>query len=425
MSNHIIRPWRWIVGQPTAIKDITNRKFILWGCGKYILEFTHDLQMENFVVLDSDKSKHGKEVVLNNKRYVINSLDVLNQFNANEYYIVITVLNEEIVNEIKELIYNMFPDWKDSFCESIYLRREYSDITSACICDPFIHKKIHEGRVSIRLPEYIEEAQNILESNLGSVNKMFFSVVKRSSRIIFLVNFENSIYFLHFPYYKGYYYSEENVKQNYEIRKRLHLNEDIVLYEDERGFILSRYMKSYNDFSDPNVAQKVLDKIKVIHNCHEKIGVTMAIHKGVEGLEKKIMRGGNEKSSKWFLKFHNIVIPETKNYNERLIHGDLSYGNVLYNDEHMEIIDWTYMQMGDPMADVCLFFYFLSLHWNYDFYNVLCMYYGTTPSEEEYRHALSWLIFITYWKYLEEAEKYGQKQEEILCRFKKLLDGYK
>lgn len=425
MRDHTIRPWRWTVRKKGGDYDITGRRFVLWGCGKYIYEFTHDLQLDDFLVVDSDENKQGKHIHLNNKKYVINSPDVLNEIRNSDYYIIITVQNEEIINAIEKLVYNQFPRWKDNLCDSRLLNREYTDITSACTCDPFIHKKIFEGRISIKLPEYIKCAENILENHLGPVDKSFFSVVRQSSRIIFRVNYENSIYFLYFPYCKDYYhyYYEENLRQNYEIRKRLHINEELVLYEDGRGFMLSRYMESYDDFSDQNVAKKVLEGIREIHNCHEKIGVTMTIHGGVEELEKKLM-GEHEKYDKWFYKLHNTVIPETKNYEEKLIHGDLSYGNVLHNDECMEIIDWSFMEMGDPMFDVCLFFYFISLHWNYDFYDVICMYYDRTPSEPEYKHALAWLIFITYWKYLEEAERHGTTQKEILCKLKKLLDEY-
>lgn len=164
-------------------------------------------------------------------------------------------------------------------------------------------------------------------------------------------------------------------------------------------------------------------KIRNFHESGEIIDVKLTIHEGINVLEKKL--GINENSLGDYVGIlHRLIIPETKAYKEKIIHGDLSYGNILHFGNHIEIIDWTFMQMGDPMFDVCLFYYFVSKYWVHDFAEVLGMYFEREPGEMEYKHAKAWLILISYWKYLEEIEKCGARQDELLCELKKRMDGY-
>ena len=417
--------WRWVVNDTCGEKDITDKKLILFGCGKFIHEYTREMQLSDFLVVDGGGiKKHGTSIWLDNKVCVINAPDILRELDVAKYYIVITVQNNEIASEIKQMIESEFPLWSDHFCLYSQLHRSYSDIISVLLCDPFVHRKIDEGRISTKLPGYIAKANDILAhciTDQGSELK--FSAIKCSSRVILIVRHRDQKYLLYLPYNKeGYLYSESNLRQNYEIRKRLKINDALILYESPDGFALSRFMETENDFSDKNVSRAIMRKIRTVHESGEIIDAKESIPEAINVLEDEL--NIDESSLNGYVgKLHRLVIPETKIYKEKLLHGDLSYGNILYSGDHIEIIDWGSMHMGDPMFDVCLFYYFVSKDWTHNFMEVLSMYFEREVGKSEYKHAKAWLILISYWKYLLEMKNCGT-QEKLLNELKQLLDEY-
>lgn len=418
--------WRWIVDDTCSEKDITDKKLILFGCGNFIYEYTRDMQLNDFLVVDGGGTKkYGTSILLNNKLYVINEPEILRDLDVTKYYVVITVQKPEVVSEIMQMIEYEYPQWSNHVCLHSQLRRSYPNIVSGLLCDPLIHRKIDKGHIATKLPEYIAKANDILARYItDQESKLDFSSVRFSSRVIFFVKYNDEKYLLYFPYNDGsFFYSESNLRQNYEIRKRLRINEELIIYETPDGFVLSRFMKSKKDFSDKNLISAIMRKIRNIHESGEIIDAKMGVHAGVNVLEDELNIDENSLDG-YVGKLHRLIIPETRIYKEKIIHGDLSWGNILHSDDHIEIIDWTFMQMGDPLFDVCTFYYFVTRHWIHDFAEVLVMYYERELSDVEYRHALAWLILVLYWKYLWEIKNHGTQKEKLLNELKQLIDEY-
>lgn len=418
--------WKWMVNEGSVEKDIAGRTLILFGCGWFIHRYTIRMQMNHLLVIDSDEKKQGTEIVLNNRTYQIQSPKILNTLDAASHYIVITAQREDIVSNIERMIRNEYPVWSDSFCLHFQLYRSYRDIASALLCDSLIHRKIVEANISAQIPEYIARANDVLDQYVTKErSELRFFVPDFGSRVILIVRHNKDQYLLYLPFNKAYYFyfSEKNKRQNLEVRQRIHMGGKDTLYEAWDGLMLVRWIDSKTDFNNRDFICKVMKEIHKLHDSEEITGAVTGIHKIIKDVEDKL--GITEKDLECCVaRIHKKIIPETMIYEEKLIHGDFHHGNILCVDDQIEIIDWISLAMGDPMQDIAFFYFFLDREYPHDFREILELYYEREVSDAEYRHALAWLIFITYWKYLEEVEKHGVRQDELLCELKKRMDGY-
>ena len=424
-GNDLKLQWEWAVDS-ISMKKIGKRHLICWGCGEYIHQYAIEMNLSDMIIIDGDTKKHGNSIMLNNREYTIYSSNILKQLDITKYYIVITAVKEWVVAEIERILQEDYPEWKEQYCMSSQLYRIYPDILSALVCDPYVHKKIDANRIAVNLPEYISKANDILTNNIKGAKVKGYTVVRNSSRVILIVMCEDNKYYLHFPCLTNYYnYFYENViKENFEVRQRLGVNKEIVLYESDDGFMLSRFIQtSFNEYSNDEFIVSVMKKLREVHKCGKQVNINNNIHKIIIDLERKLEI--DESSLGGCVAFINkLVLPETKEYEKCLIHGDFHLGNILHQDGKIEIIDWIAMSMGDPIYDVCFLYYFVNMQCERSFNGILNMYYGHNPNEKEYRHALAWLIVITYWKYLEELQKHGSQKEMILGELKQRMDEY-
>lgn len=193
--------WRWVVSDISGEKDISDKKLILFGCGNFFRKYASDMQFNDFLVIDGDTKKHGTSILIDNKPYVINAPEILKDFDVTEYYIVITVQNSKMVSEIEQMIKSEYPLWSDNICLYSQLDRSYPDIVSMLLCDPFVHRKIDAGHISVKLPEYIKKANDILAHYITKQeSELRFSAVRLSSRVILIIKHNDNKYLLHFPY---------------------------------------------------------------------------------------------------------------------------------------------------------------------------------------------------------------------------------
>lgn len=418
--------WKWKVNEGSTVKDIAGRTLILFGCGWFVYRYTIQMQMDHLLVVDSDEKKQGTAIVLNNRTYQIQSPNILNTLDVDKHYIVITAQREDIIADIEKMIRNEYPLWSDSFCLHSQLYRSFSDIASALfLCNPRIYRKIVEANILAQIPEYITRAYDVLNQYVTKERaELEFFVPNFGSRVILIVKHNKDQYLLYLPFNKvSYYFSEKNKRQNLEIRQKINMGVKNTVYEAWDGLVLVKWVDSKTDFANRDFICMVMKAIHKLHDSDEAIGVEVGIQRDVKDLEDKLGITENDLEG-CVARIHKQIIPETMVYEKKLIHGDFHHGNILCVDDRIEIIDWISLAMGDPIQDIAFFYFFLNREYPHDFKEILKIYYERELSDAEYRHALVWLIFITYWKYLEEVERHGARQDELLWQLKKRMDGF-
>lgn len=418
--------WKWVVDKGSVEKDIAGRKLILFGCGGFIHRYTIRMQMDHLLVIDSDEKKQGTAIELNNRMYQIQSPNILNTLVAAKHYIVITAQREDIIADIEKMIRNEYPLWRDSFCLHSQLYRAYLNIASALLLNPLIYRKIVDANIVAQLPEYITRANDVLDRYVTKErSQLEFFVPGFGSRVILVVKHNKDQYLLYLPFNKIYYFyfAEKNKRQNLEVRQRINMGGSNTIYEAWDGLMLVRWVDSKTDFTNRDFISAVMKEIHKLHDSDETIGAMSGIHRIVKDTEDRLGTTENDLEG-CVARIHKQIIPDTMIYEKKLIHGDFHHGNILCVDDRIEIIDWVSLAMGDPIQDIAFFYFFLDREYPHDFKEILKIYYERELSDAEYRHALAWLIFITYWKYLEEVERHGARQDELLWQLKKRMDGY-
>lgn len=418
--------WKWMVDEGSTVKDIAGRTLILFGCGRFVHRYTIKMQMDHLLVIDSDEKKQGTEIVLNNRTYQIQSPNILNTLDAARYCIVITAQREDIVSDIERMIRSEYPLWNDSFCLHSQLYRSYRDIASALLSNPLVCRKIVNANIAAWIPEYIARANDILDQYVTKErSELEFLVPDFGSRVILIVRHHKDQYLLYLPFNKIYYFyfSENNKRENLKVRQRINMGGKNTVCETWDGLMLVRWVDSKTDFTNRDFICSVMKEIHKLHDSDETTGAVAGIHRIVKDAEDKLGITENNLEG-CVVRIHKQIIPETMIYEKKLIHGDFHHRNILCVDDQIEIIDWISLAMGDPMQDIAFFYFFLDREYPHDFREILELYYEREVSDAEYRHASAWLIFITYWKYLEEVERHSAWQDELLCELKKRMDGF-
>lgn len=418
--------WKWVVDKGSVEKDITGRTGIYFGCGRFVQRYAIRMQMDHLLVIDSDKKKQGTAIELNNRTYQIQSPDILNTLDVETHFIMITAQREDAASEIERMIRSEYPLWSDNFCLHFQMHRSYFDISYALLRDAFIHRKIVDANIVAQLPEYITRANDVLDRYVTKErSQLEFFVPGFGSRVILVVKHNKDQYLLYLPFNKIYYFyfAEKNKRQNLEVRQRINMGGSNTIYEAWDGLMLVRWVDSKTDFTNRDFISAVMKEIHKLHDSDETIGAMSGIHRIVKDTEDRLGTTENDLEG-CVARIHKQIIPDTMIYEKKLIHGDFHHGNILCVDDRIEIIDWVSLAMGDPIQDIAFFYFFLDREYPHDFKEILKIYYERELSDAEYRHALAWLIFITYWKYLEEVERHGARQDELLWQLKKRMDGY-
>lgn len=419
--------WKWMVNEGSSGKDIAGRKLLLFGCGGFIQRYTIRMQMDHLLVIDNDEKKQGTAIELNNRMYQIQSPNILNTLDVEKHYIVITAQREDVAADIEKMIRSEYPLWSDSFCLHSRLYRAYLNIASALLLNPLIYGKIVDANIVAQLPEYITRANDVLDRYVTKErSELEFFVPNLGSRVILIVRHNKDQYLLYLPFNKDYYFyfTEKNKRENLKVRQRINIGGGVnTVYEAWDGLMLVRWVDSKIDFTDRDFICAVMKEIHKLHDSDGTMGAVTGIHRIVKDTEDRLCITENDLEG-CVARIHKQIIAETMIYEEKLIHGDFHHGNILCVDGQIEIIDWISLAMGDPIQDIAFFYFFLDREYPHDFREILKIYYERELSDVEYRHALAWLIYIIYWKYLEEVERHGARQDELLCELKKRMDGY-
>lgn len=318
---------KYVFDVDCSYKDVTNRKGILWGCGKFANDI---MEQYNFldinIVVDGNAEKWGRVF---RDDYVIYNPEILYDLKSEMYYIIIGSLEykDEICGYIDDHFGNLFPIcgvvWRD-------LIFEYENFVDMCEYDRFVNAILLREEMLDCIGDIQNEICGKLNNYLGSFNTHMYRVIPNNG---------NSLTFV------------VDGKMFVKIDKRMKKGNPVSI------------MPYYSGNVDWNRDENILSLFEQLRDLHESVhGNLPAVD-----LNEKINYLANE-CKRRNVDFLNglpddvvdcmqdeYIIKEVKNYNPVVCHGDFHFDNVVMSYGKVKIIDWDDICMSDPIFDLALF----------------------------------------------------------------------
>lgn len=427
--------WRFAINEDGVLRDVSDRKLILWGCGQYAKYIADKLQLEDiYKVVDTDEKKAGEYIVLYNRKYEIETISSMKTLFPRDHFILIGSNLYEA--EIRTQVLNIWGGEVVPVCTDKSLFRVYSRIEDLLILDPVIQRKKFEGSVSVNLYDLIEKSKSIVSSHFNEGISGFYPIYEGHKLILVIIGRKR--YVLQIPIHDFCVWRRsprdlEVMEEVYHVIKRMQINEDMILYSDASGWQLEYYANEVMLPYDEETKEQILRDVRNIHISGQKISVEVNILERVKLCQENIEAKGNLPKYYFEIKddFSRIVYPEILSWsNHKVIgHGDLHHGNVLIFNGQPKIIDWETLSMIDPMYDVCRFLYYCSIETDDDPYaqldRWLPIYFGREPHKDEYIHAYAVMLYCDWIEYMLRGIQHTGKVEVISDRLIKEINKFK
>lgn len=362
MKIYINSNGRWI--------DVSDKEAVIFGAGQGCLDMLNDLKLPNVrYIIDTDKGKWGRDILIQNKIYSIESPDLLTKLVSEHYYVVISSIQyrKEIEDVVKKMLHGGIAVcvWHTG------IRYSYDTIEDMFSLDPIINKKIHMFNLSFYRYQIICDFYKIIGEIFGNIKIRFFIPIRQGeSKLIFLFGMNEKIWVYSV---QGIAFSmDEIVINKYEneiFSEKIefinrYLKDELTIYRNKRGVLIQKYAHEKLDFYDRETRKYVVEECRRIHSI-TKLGLRegnfiasrFQSHrnkiKDHKNRNKDILCKIDEMAEK------NLCLLNTSN-NKTLIHGDLIFENIMKYNEKIVFIDWEYLAIGNPMIDISYFLY--SIH---------------------------------------------------------------
>jgi len=394
------------IGSIDHMVNVDNMKLIIWAAGGHAQYISTELELEDIAfVVDRNLEMVGKEISLYGKRYVISSIDILQDLSDEAYFILIA--SEKYYLDITEEIKKRFSG-RFKVCRGDEYHRVYSTLCDMFLHDILIYKKAYDGHITGSLMEYMDKINTIIRETIHESEMRFF-MLSKPKKIAFVIEGQMR-YVAQLPIRGewGWRVSPRDecvIRSVYQCKRRLGINKDLNLYEDESGIRIDYLGDPEVDFSDSKNIYYILADIRKIHQSKETVDISVDIWNRVKALQNiLLMRNINPVpeclAGEWMEEIHL----EVENYTSVLCHGDFHHGNVITFHGHPEIIDWETMCMSDPMYDICRLFFYIYCDWSgifsYTLEEWLENYYQRKANTKEICHARAILIYCIYVEYM-------------------------
>ncbi len=354
--------------------DVTERKAIIYGAGKGCIDMMNDLLLPNVgLLVDGNPKIHGKQIMLLNKVYEVQTPNVLKNMNNSKYFIVVSSERyyKDIYDDISRICGSDFIVcmWKRD------LRYRYKSLESLLLLDNSSRKKIANAGLSKESYEIMEDFDKLLRQmkDIPMIDR-YIPLRMGGSKFSFLFGNNETLWVYH---HNGYVNSFDNrLIERESVQCKLAREEAVDQYDLDKTLTLCKnkyfsciqiYADEVLDFSNELVQKKVLKKMRELHTLRDD---SLPINRFTDLFFWDYFKALEEKGQCIELVRNKIGVGsaeyiEKHQKNLCVIHGDLTYENVVSNNGDICFIDWEYLSSGLPEVDIG---YFLFSIYYFDYY---------------------------------------------------------
>lgn len=342
--------------------DVSSKSAILFGASSIAINVLGlcDIYCVKHIV-DTDVDKWGTYCKINGDFLKIESPDILNSLNPNEYYICIFTRNykDEIKNTIKRITNN---DYIIVDNESSYFW-SYDSIDELFEQDLYVRKKLLELRI-VNTKEYVDEIKETLDSLKSEISwyqpfkkghKLCVKCIGISGEYIICINSnENKV-----PS-KEWHETMINPKCEIAIKeviKKLQFMKDITLYANDK-FYIQKFCSQNVDYSSLKIRKIVLEKISELHS---KVFNLNGVNANPFVRYKLLYDSLNSEFRQKICKITSCIdLYKTLMLDRKYVlsHGDLHHGNIVFENDKCHFIDWEFLCYSYEYYDVCRFLFY-------------------------------------------------------------------
>ncbi len=198
------------------------------------------------------------------------------------------------------------------------------------------------------------------------------------------------------------YINRESEAYAQEMAKELKLDDSFIAMNKEEGWKISHYIEdsAVLDYHNPDQVKQALTKIKILHDAQIAGKFEFNLWKKTMAfIEAIASKGRNDFAD--FDALHSLMervyrLSESDGVPKVLCHCDFYDPNILISKGEMFLIDWEYAGVDDPASDIGTFIA-CSDYSEAEALEILTIYYGHQPTEEQTRHSLAYIALAAYY----------------------------
>ena len=147
----------------------------------------------------------------------------------------------------------------------------------------------------------------------------------------------------------------------YRIVKDLHITEELLYFNPENGYKISRYYEEARnaDFSKQEERRACMKQLLKLHEGKKTVGHPFSLRERLAYYEAICLEGGGEIPYQDYEKIKPdrekmLSFTEKSNPPLCLCHIDAVQDNFIFTKEGVKMIDWEYAGMADPLLDIAM-----------------------------------------------------------------------
>ncbi len=227
------------------------------------------------------------------------------------------------------------------------------------------------------------------------------------------------------------------------VAHELGLDDSFVFEDPQAGWKISRFIENANklDYADEKHVADAIATLQTLHTCTADTGFNFDHFAAAEETIAKL--GAQERTMfKDFESLRSDIAQLDKLAKEHgartcLCHNDFVASNILVAGGELHVIDWEYSAMSDYASDLAVFITCAPNFSYEDALQVLHLYFGREPSEEELFHCIAsiavvsffWFVWALYkdeheeamgeslYQWYKNAKEYGRRAHEMAQDF--------
>lgn len=413
--------------EKNKLYDVTEKKAIIYGAGKGCIGLVNLTELYSIeYIVDSDEKKFGETIYIGNRKFKIESPDIVKKLDGSEYYIIVS--SEKYLDDIMLKLKQYDLDKNFLICKNKNnIHYEYESLQEMFLYDPLLKYKFINTHTSLYINQLMRLFSNIVKEKLPDLKiNRYISLYPGSNKVTFIFGNNNELYvFSTHGFHNGNgfrtkQYDDLHKTEIYNFRTKYDVDKKITVYVDETGSMIQKYVEDNVDFDSDKLCEKVLNKMRYLHQIDEKIS-----------FENDVIERYIEKFNTAFY----ATIPELKKLNDRLqvpisilkeyndkrlCHGGLYLTSIVQYNQEIFFIDWDALCMNDPYYDICLFLFSLACDSGIysekiaklykDLRKYLNYYLKRECTKKEYIHIVAMMILVESYRFLCLLEMYSHSE---------------